>query len=140
LLDQYERLYFVDVPEGFVGNKGLAMMKGIQFVLSADYDKALEQFEKNLKVCDYLIQVKKFKLNPQYVDTIKAAAKFCRLMIAAETNKNVPHSKSCVQINAQIKFLEDGGSMVDYESSKIRGEIQDVFYDRLKELSSRLDC
>jgi len=140
LMDQYERLYFADVPEGFVGNKGLAMMKGIQFVLSADYDKALEQFEKNLIVCDYLIQVKKFKLNPQYVDTIKAAAKFCRLMIAAETNKNVPHSKSCMQINAQMKFLEDGGSMVDYESSKIRGEIQDVFYERLKELSSRLDC
>ena len=37
LLDQYERLYFVDAPKGFVGNKGLAMMKGIQFVLKGDY-------------------------------------------------------------------------------------------------------
>jgi hypothetical protein len=140
LLDQYERLYFVDVPKGFVGNKGLAMMKGIQFVLNGDYAKALDEFEKNLKICDYLIRVKKFKINPKYVDTIKASAEFCRLMIAAGVDRNGSHPKSCVKINQQIGFLEKGGSMVDYESSKIRGEIQDVFYSRLKALSSRLDC
>ncbi len=140
LLDKYERLYFVDVPEGFVGNKGLAMMKAIQFVLNDDYGKALEQFEKNLKICDYLIRVRKFKLNPQYVDTIKAAAKFCRLMIAAGANTGVPNPKSCVKVNEQIDFIEDGGSMIEYESSKIRAEIQDVFHHRLRDLSSRLDC
>jgi hypothetical protein len=140
LLDQYERLYFLDVPEGFVGNKGLAMMKGIQFVLDGDYAKALEQFEKNLKICDYLIRVKKFKLNPQYVDTVKAAAKFCRLMIAAEADTVVSNPKSCVKVKEQIDFIESGGSMIEYESSKIRGEIQDVFHHRLKDLSSRLDC
>ncbi len=140
LLDQYERLYFLDVPEGFVGNKGLAMMKGIQFVLDGDYAKALEQFEKNLKICDYLIRVKKFKLNPQYVDTVKAAAKFCRLMIAAGADTVVSDPKSCVKVNEQIDFIESGGSMIEYESSKIRGEIQDVFHHRLKDLSSRLDC
>ena len=140
LLDQYERLYFLDVPEGFVGNKGLAMMKGIQFVLDGDYAKALEQFEKNLKICDYLIRVKKFKLNPQYVDTVKAAAKFCRLMIAAGADTVVSNPKSCVKVNEQIDFIESGGSMIEYESSKIRGEIQDVFHHRLKDLSSRLDC
>lgn len=140
LLDQYERLYFLDVPEGFVGNKGLAMMKGIQFVLDGDYAKALEQFEKNLKICDYLIRVKKFKLNPQYVDTVKAAAKFCRLMIAAGGDTVVSDPKSCVKVNEQIDFIESGGSMIEYESSKIRGEIQDVFHHRLKDLSSRLDC
>ena len=140
LLDQYERLYFLDVPEGFVGNKGLAMMKGIQFVLDGDYAKALEQFEKNLKICDYLIRVKKFKLNPKYVDTVKAAAKFCRLMIAAGADTVVSNPKSCVKVNEQIDFIESGGSMIEYESSKIRGEIQDVFHHRLKDLSSRLDC
>ncbi len=140
LLDQYERLYFLDVPEGFVGNKGLAMMKGIQFVLDGDYAKALEQFEKNLKICDYLIRVKKFKLNPQYVDTVKAAAKFCRLMIAAGADTVVSNPKSCVKVKEQIDFIESGGSMIEYESSKIRGEIQDVFHHRLKDLSSRLDC
>ncbi len=140
LLDQYERLYFLDVPEGFVGNKGLAMMKGIQFVLDGDYAKALEQFEKNLKICDYLIRVKKFKLNPQYVDTVKAAAKFCRLMITAGADTVVSDPKSCVKVNEQIDFIESGGSMIEYESSKIRGEIQDVFHHRLKDLSSRLDC
>jgi len=140
LLDEYERLYFRDVPEDFVGNKGLAMMKAIQFVLNADYGKALEQFEKNLKICDYLLRVKKFKLNPQYVDTIKAAAEFCRLMIEAGGDSGKLNPKSCVKVSEQINFLEEGGSMVDYESSKIRGEIQDVFYARLKGLSSRLDC
>jgi hypothetical protein len=140
LLDEYERLYFRDVPEGFVGNKGLAMMKAIQFVLNADYGKALEQFEKNLKICDYLLRVKKFKLNPQYVDTIKAAAEFCRLMIEAGEDSGKLNPKSCAKVSEQINFLEEGGSMVDYESSKIRGEIQDVFYGRLKGLSSRLNC
>jgi hypothetical protein len=140
LLDQYERLYFVDVPEGFVGNKGLAMMKAIQFILNGDYAKALEQFEKNLKICDYLIRVKKFKLNPQYVDTINAAAKFCKLMIAAGVESGGPNSKACILVKDQIDFIEDGGSMIEYESSKIRGEIQDVFHHRLKDLSSRLDC
>ena len=140
LLDEYERLYFRDVPEDFVGNKGLAMMKAIQFVLNGDYGKALEQFEKNLKICDYLLRVKKFKLNPQYVDTIKAAAEFCRLMIEAGEDSGKLNPKSCAKVNEQINFLEEGGSMVDYESSKIRGEIQDVFYGRLKGLSSRLNC
>ena len=37
-------------------------------------------------------------------------------------------------------FIDLGGSMIEYESSKIRGEIQDVFHHRLKDLSSRLDC
>ena len=140
LLDKYERNYFVDTPEGFVGNKGLAMMKGIQFVLNSDYVKALDQFERNLKVCDYLIHIKKFNLNPQYVDTIKAAAKFCRLMIAAGKDVGASNPKSCAKVNEQIDFIENGGSMIEYESSKIRGEIQDVFQNRLKDLSSRLDC
>jgi hypothetical protein len=140
LLDQYEHLYFSSLPEDFVGNKGLAMMKGLQFVIEGDYVNALEQFEKNLKICDYLLNVKKFKLNPQYIDTIRAAARFCRLMIAARTETSVSRSKSCVKINEQIAFIENGGSMIDYESSKIRGEIQDVFQQRLKDLSSRLNC
>ena len=140
LVDKYQRLYFTNVPEGFVGNKGLAMMKAIQFVLDGNYAKALEQFERNLKICDYLIRVKKFQLNPQYLDTMKAAAKFCTLMIAARTGTAVSNPKSCVQINEQIDFIEGGGSMIEYESSKIRGEIQGVFHHRLKDLSSRLNC
>ncbi len=140
LLDQYEGLYFRDSPPNFVGNKGLAMMKGIQYVIDGDYSKALEQFEKNLKICEHLIQVKKFKINPKYVDTIKAAADFCRLMIAAGVDSNTLNPKSCGKINEQIAFIENGGSMIEYESSKIRGEIQDVFHHRLQDLSSRLDC
>lgn len=140
LLDKYERLYFQDVPEGFVGNKGLAMMKAIQYVMDGNYAKALVQFERNLKICDYLIHLKKFKINPKYVDTVKAAADFCRLMINAGEDSGVPNPKSCVKVNEQIDFIENGGSMVEYESSKIRGEIQDVFHRRLTDLSSRLDC
>ena len=140
LLDKYENLYFSNAPEGFVGNKGLAMMKAIQFVLDGKYAEALNEFKKNLKICDYLLRVKKFKLNPQYVDTIKAAAEFSKLMIAAGANASGSSPKSCTKINRQVRFLESGGSMVDYESSKIRGEIQDVFHNRLKSLSSRLGC
>jgi hypothetical protein len=140
LLDKYEKLYFVNAPEGFIGNKGLAMMKGIQFVLNGNYVQALKEFEKNLRICDHLLRVKKFKLNPQYVSTIKAAAEFCKLMIAAGANASASNPKSCVKVAEQIDFIEDGGSMVDYESSKIRGEIQDVFHSRLKSLSSRLGC
>jgi tetratricopeptide (TPR) repeat protein len=140
LLDEYERLYFKNSPPGFVGNKGLAMIKGIQFVIDGDYAKALEQFEKNLKICDHLINVKRLKLNPKYVDTVKAAAKFCRLMIAAGEGTGKPNPKTCKQVNAQVDFIESGGSMIEYESSKIREEMQEVFYHRLKDLSSRLDC
>ena len=74
------------------------------------------------------------------MDTITASAEFCRLMIVAEADRDGSNPKSCVKVNKQINFLENGGSMVDYESSKIRGEIQDVFHSRLKALSSRLDC
>lgn len=140
LLDQYERLYFKNVPEGFTGNKGLAMMKAIQFVMDRDYAQALEQFQKNLKICDYLIRVKKFQLNPKYVDTVKAGIKFCKLMMAAGGVAGMPDSKACGLVREQIDFIENGGSMVEYETSKIREEIQDVFYHQLKNLSSRLKC
>ena len=140
-LDQYERRYFTNVPDPeFRGNKGLAMMKAIQFVMDRDYARALEQFEKNLEICHYLIRVKKFKLNPQYVDTVKASIKFCKLMLAAGEGLRSTQPKACVHVNEQIDFIENGGSMVEYQSDKIRGEIQGVFYHQLKNLSSRLNC
>ncbi len=137
LMDQYERLYFREPPEGFIGNKGLAMMKAIQFVMDRDYARALEQFQKNLKICDHLIRVRKFQLNPKYIATVKAGIKFCQLMMAAAGG---PDSKTCVLVREQINFIDHGGSMVQYESSKIREEIQDVFYHQLENLSSRLNC
>ena len=47
---------------------------------------------------------------------------------------------SCSKVNDQIEFIENGGSMVQYNSQKIRKDIQDVFYNRLKDLSRQLKC
>lgn len=139
-LDQYERLYFKDVPEGFIGNMGLAMMWAIQFIMDGDYTHALEQFERNKKICDYLIDVRKFKINPQYLDTVKASMKFSRLMMAANEAGQESPPKVCAQVNEQIKVIDDGGSIIHYESSKLREEMQGVFHRHLKQVSSRLDC
>ncbi len=140
LLDQYERLYFKDAPEGFIGNMGLAMMKAIQLIMDGDYAHALEQFEHNQKISKYLIDVKKFKINPQYVDTVKASMEFCRLMMAANEAGKESQPRVCARVNEQIKIIEDGGSIIQYQSSKLRGEMQDVFHRHLKQLSSRLGC
>jgi len=140
LLDQYERLYFTNVPGGFIGNKGLSMMKGIQYVIDREYAKALNEFEKNLKICEALIRIHKFRLNPQYVDTVNAVIEFCKLMEAAGAGGNRLHRESCGPIQKQIEFIESGGSVIQYQSSKIRGEIQNMFHRRLKQLATRMNC
>lgn len=140
LLDQYERQYFTDVPEGFIGNKGLTMMKGIQLVINRDYAQALKQFEINLKICNALVNVDGFKINPQYIDTVKAVIQFCKLMLTAGAENARPNPKSCAPVKEQIEFIESGGSVIQYQSSKIRGEIQNMFHRRLKKLAARMNC
>ncbi len=142
LMEEYERLYFREVPiPGFIGNKGLSMMKGIQFVIDRDYDRALEEFSKTLKISHHLIRVKKFSINPKYLDTVEAGIQFCKVMMMAEIPASRrSQSKVCALVRRQIQFVDEGGSMVEYQSSRIRGEIQDVFYERLVDLSAHLDC
>ncbi len=141
LIREYEALYFdkISDPE-FLGNKGLKVMKAIQFVLDENYLEAKEEFQKALDISQHLIQVKSLKINPKYMNTIKAAKQFCELMLAAITSKNEENSSMCVKLNEQIDFIENGGSLIEYQSAKIRKEIQDVFYNRLKKTAKDHQC
>jgi hypothetical protein len=47
---------------------------------------------------------------------------------------------ACVKINKQVKFLEGGGSMVEYDSKKIRRELHLVFAEALNEMTEKINC
>ncbi len=142
LLDEYERRYFKEAEaNGFVGNKGLALMMAVQHVLDRQYAKAGDQFKKALKVTRYLIEEKGLQVNPKYGETVQAGIKFSDLMSAAEQGGSAdPENQLCREVKEQIAFVDNGGTMIDYESSKIRQEIQDIFYQRLKEAARKNRC
>ena len=142
LLDEYELTYFKNPPDkNFIGNKGLSMLKAIQFSLDGKYRPAREEFEKVLRIASHLEQTKGYPINPQLADTVKEAIKFCDLMLMQPgMEMKAANISSCSKVNDQIEFIENGGSMVQYNSQKIRKDIQDVFYNRLKDLSRQLKC
>ncbi len=136
----FEDVYFKPgTRNGFVGNKDLAMMKAIQYVLDGEYSRAGEEFENIIAIANYLKQEKNYPVNPQLIDTARQGKLFSDLMVGASS----PEGKSrpsCVAINKQIDFLDGGGSFVDYDFKKIQSEIQDVFYNNLTRLSGELKC
>lgn len=142
LMQEYETRYFVDVPvKDFPGNKGFEMMRAIQAVLDGDYRAAKEHFSKALEVSRYLIDQRGLKVNPKYLATVQAGVEFCDLMLLERTvNLARKPNPLCAGVTAQIRFIEEGGSMVEYQSAKIRREIQDVFYNRLKRMSAEHGC
>ena len=141
LLQEYEARYFREnAPEGFVGNKGLAMMKAIQFVLDRNYAEARKQFERVLRVSEYLEKEKGYAINPKVSETVKEGIRFCDLMVSSVKAGQEDTKQVCPRIRKQIDFIESGGSMVEYESKKIRGEIQNVFHQRLKEMHHDRRC
>ena len=115
-------------------------MKAIQFILDRNYSKAREHFQRVLVISDFLEKTKDYEINPALAKTVKEGIKFCELMIASGKKANNGASAVCPKIEKQINFIENGGSMVEYESSKIRGEIQNVFHQRLKEMHNHRDC
>ena len=140
LLLELENRYFkqppVDLP--FRGNKELAMMKALQFVLDKEYQKAGVEFKKVLEICDHL-QNRGFKINPQLVQSVEAGIEFCDLMLlqaSQEKDKRV----ACHKVSAQMEFLNGGGSMVEYDSKKIRSELHAVFSNALQEKAEDLNC
>ncbi len=142
-MDEYEKRYFQSTPPSqiFNGNKGLAMMKAIQAVLDEDYEVARDQFEKVAEVTRFLIEKKEMRINPQLIPTANAGVNFSEVMIDAIEQLNSPKpTHQCLKINKQINFIDDGGSLVDYDSKQIRKEIQDVFYNKLVKLSNKLSC
>jgi len=142
LIEEYRELYFKNIedPE-FIGNKGMMVMEAIQYALDGKYGEAEQRFQKAVDISHFLVEQKGFKLNPKYVDTMMSGIKFCQLMVLSQQDKSSSSpDHTCSKINEQIQFVEGGGSLIEYESSKIRGEIQDVFFQRLLKMSEKHRC
>ena len=140
LLIDLDNLYFKKpAPHShFRGNKELAMMKALQFVLDKDYEKARNEFKKVLEICDHL-QNRGFQINPQLVQSVEAGIEFCELMLLQVSEEKEKRS-ACFKVDAQIKFLNGGGSMVEYDSKKIRRELHAVFSEALEQMAEKLNC
>lgn len=142
LVDELERRYFQNPPEKhFIGNKELAMMKAVQFILDERYAEAKLQFEKILEIIRFLRHEKGYKINPQQEKAIKAGLKFCEAMetalLAARDRSN---PSACRKINNQILFMKNGGATFEYDIEKIRDELNSIFYQRLVDLSRQFSC
>ncbi len=140
LLIELENSYFKQpAPHThFRGNKELAMMKSLQYVLDKDYENAAIEFKKVLAISDHL-ESRGFKINPQLAQSIEAGIEFCDLMLS-QSSEAKEKRFACSKINAQMEFLNGGGSMVEYDSKKIRSELHAVFSKALEKMSEKLDC
>jgi len=136
LLSVLENRYFKgSAPHpNFSGNKEIAMMKALQYVLDKDYTKAGIEFEKVLTISQHL-KKRGFEINPQLISSVEAGIKFCDLMLLEKQDNS-----SCIKVQEQIDFLESGGSMVEYDSKKIRSELHAVFSEALQQLTQKMNC
>mgnify|MGYP005633017115 FL=1 len=142
LFRELEVRYFEKPPyRSFPGNKEIALMKAVQFVLDGEYQKAQTEFSHVLEICRFLQNEKNLAINPQLVQTVEAAIKFCDLMLAEPDKNNEQAVRSvCLQIDEQVTFLNSGGTMIEYDSKKIRGELHGVFAKALNGLSKKQGC
>lgn len=140
LLTDLENLYFKQpAPHPhFQGNKELAMMKALQSVLDKDYAKAGIEFKKVLQIVDHL-ESQGFRINPQLTQSVEAGIKFCKLMLL-QTSEEEEKRSACIKVNEQMNFLNGGGSMVEYDSKKIRRELHAVFSEALQQMAENLNC
>jgi tetratricopeptide (TPR) repeat protein len=136
LLIKLENRYFKgSAPHShFKGNKEIAMMKALQYFLDRDYTNAGIEFEKVLAISQHL-RKRGFKINPQLISSVEAGIKFCNLMLLEKQEK-----RNCLKVQEQIDFLKSGGSMVEYDSKKIRSELHAVFFKALQELTKKMNC
>ena len=110
------------------------MMKALQYVLDKDYTKAGVEFEKVLTISQHL-KKRGFEINPQLINSVEAGIKFCDLMLW-----KIQKNSNCLKAQKQIDFLKSGGSMVEYDSKKIRSELHAVFSKALQELTRKMNC
>ena len=116
-------------------------MKAVQFVLDGEYQKAQTEFSHVLEISRFLQNEKNLAINPQLVQTVEAAIKFCGLMLAEPDKNNEQAVRSvCLQIDEQVTFLNSGGTMIEYDSKKIRSELHAVFSDALTQVAEKLHC
>ena len=141
LMDELDDLYFKNHPDGFIGNKQLHMMRALQSILDKNYQSAKEHFEKIVEISDDLQTRKNFQINPQLIQSVTAGIKFCDLMLLSPSVDDEMESQSaCLKINDQVVFLNGGGSMVEYDTKKIRGELHSVFVEALEGMAEKLNC
>ena len=140
LLSDLENLYFKQpAPHPhFRGNKELAVMKALQSVLDKDYAKAGIEFKKVLRIVDHL-QNRGFQINPQLTQSVEAGIDFCELMLL-QASEGEEKRSACVKVNEQMNFLNGGGSMVEYDSKKIRSELHAVFSEALSQMAEKMNC
>jgi tetratricopeptide (TPR) repeat protein len=126
----------------FPGNKELAMMEAIQDVLDGEYEKGKENFLKVLKIIETLKKEMGFLINPQQAESIQEGIKFTETMEAGLKVKNLKQSSqdACRKIQSQIDYMDNGGSVLQYDSEAVRNDIDSVFYKRLVNLSDNLSC
>ncbi len=136
LLIELENRYFKGPPPypHFKGNKEIAMMKALQYVLDKNYSDAGVEFKKVLEISEHL-KKRGLAINPQLISSVEAGIKFCDLMLWDKTD-----TSNCLKIQEQINFLNSGGSMVEYDSKKIRSELHAVFSDALQQLTTKMHC
>ena len=120
----------------FIGNKEIAMMKALQYVLDKKYNEADIELKKVLKITGHL-KKRGFEINPQLISSIDAGIKFCELML---WNKNNDPITNCFNLKEQLNFLRSGGSIIEYDPPKIRRELHAVFYSALDDLGVEMGC
>ncbi len=141
-MQMLESEYLINPPySDFIGNKELVMMQALQSVLDSDYALARQRFEKVLEISEDLKNNRGFAINPQLTDSVKAGIQFCNLMLLQPQKDDSNKVRSaCLKVNEQLDFLNSGGSMVEYDSKKIRSELHAVFYNKLDGLSRQMNC
>jgi hypothetical protein len=141
LMSSMEQEYFADPPyDDFQGNKQLILMQALQNVIDGDFQNAKTRFEKVMKICEHLID-RGFKINPQLTDSVKAGIKFSEIMLLSPAEESKEEIRSaCLKIDDQLNFLNNGGTMVEYDSKKIRSELHSVFANSLTGLSAKMKC
>jgi hypothetical protein len=75
------------------------------------------------------------------ITSVLAGIKFCDLMLLDPSLKDeIGIRSACLKIDEQLDFLEGGGAMLEYDASKIRQELQNIFFKALKQTSKKLHC
>jgi hypothetical protein len=140
LLIDLENRYFKQpaLYPHFQGNKELAIMQALQSVLDKDYAKAGIEFKKVLQIIDHL-QNRGLRINPQLTQSVEAGIEFCALMLL-QASEGEEKRSACVKVNEQMNFLNGGGSMVEYDSKKIRRELHAVFAEALDQMAKKMNC
>ena len=141
-MDELESEYFTNPPyPDFIGNKELAMMQALQYILDSDYQNARNKFEDILEISENLIENQGLAINPQLTDSVRAGIVFSDLMLLAPAKDDEAGLRSaCLKVTNQLNFLNGGGSMVEYDSKKIRSELHSVFAGKLEGISKQMNC